>query len=353
MDRFARELLAELRKQPEFAVTLPFEIGDGPKGAAHPSGRAGRSTARFITYPTVARRLDADLFHIADQGYAHLAAALPAHRVIVSCFDIIPLRGAATAAPYRVPKVTELRCRLSFSFLRRVARVACASEATRQDVIRWARVDPRRATVIRLGVGDRFRPFSGQQRRALALPGCPPSARVLLHVGSGPAYKNVEGTLEVLARVRAVTGETVLLRVGAGLTREQRALAGRLGVSRSVVELGWIEDERLLELYNSVDALIFPSHWEGFGWPPLEALACGTPTVVSDCPALLETVGDAALSAPATDPDALARAVLRIWDEPELQATLRQRGLTRACDYSYARMARGYADLYRSLTVPR
>jgi glycosyltransferase involved in cell wall biosynthesis len=92
--------------------------------------------------------------------------------------------------------------------------------------------------------------------------------------------------------------------------------------------------------------LLFPSFDEGFGLPVLEAMACGLPTVVSDCPALLELAGDAGTSAPASDWDGLARAVMTILQQPDLAARLRVRGIERAALFSWERTADAYADLY-------
>ena len=154
----------------------------------------------------------------------------------------------------------------------------------------------------------------------------------------------------LLAHLREAGIETILLRAGAPpLDARLKAIAQKHGVLEHVVELGSIGDQRLVELYNAADATLFPSHWEGFGWPAAEALACGTPTVVSDCAPLLETVGNAALAAPATDPAALAAAVRRVWDSPVLRDTLRQRGLERARQFSWRSTAERYLHVYRRI----
>jgi len=113
-----------------------------------------------------------------------------------------------------------------------------------------------------------------------------------------------------------------------------------------VRDLGFVSDERLVELYQAADLLLFPSHHEGFGWPAVEAMACGTPVVISTEAALSETVGDAGLRAPATDEVALADAAARVLSTPELAAELRQRGLRRAAQFSWERTASGYVAIY-------
>jgi glycosyltransferase involved in cell wall biosynthesis len=350
-DRFARELLAGLRELDGIdARVVGREEGRDATGPSL-ADRTRRTGSRFVGYPRAARRLRADAFHLIDQSYGHLVAALPARRVLATCHDLIPMRAGLPGSGFSVPRITRARCAFSARWLRRAAHVACVSEATRADVIDLLGVDPRRTSVVPNGLSRTFRPL-GEQERDRVRAGLDPGGRLLLHVSSGAVYKNVEGTLAVLARLRASEPGTVLLRVGAPLTEDQSGLAAHLGVQDAVHELGRVDDECLVELYNAADAMLFPSHWEGFGWPALEALACGTPTVVSDCAPLRETVGGAALAAPARDPDALAAAVLELWSSPAVRGALRERGLQRAAEFSWRATAARYAALYQEIAAP-
>ncbi len=347
-ERFARELLAGLRELDGIeARVVGRQEGQDATGRSL-TDRTRRTASRFIGYPRAARRLRADAFHLIDQSYGHLVAALPAERVLATCHDLVPIRAGLPGAGFTVPRVTRARCGFSARWLRRAAHVACVSEATRADVIELLGVDPQRTSVVPNGLARSFRPLAEDERGRVRA-GLDSEARLLLHVSSGAVYKNVEGTLEVLARLRASEPRTLLLRAGAPLTEEQRALAEHLGVLPAVRELGRVSDQRLVELYNAADAMLFPSHWEGFGWPALEALACGTPTVVSDCAPLRETVGGAALAAPAGDAGALAAAVLELWSSPALRGSLRERGLQRAAEFSWPATAARYAALYEAI----
>ena len=116
----------------------------------------------------------------------------------------------------------------------------------------------------------------------------------------------------------------------------------------SVVEEGRVDDERLVELYNAAELLLFPSFHEGFGWPPLEAMACGTPVVVAEIPALRETAGDAALYAAPADDERLAEQAAQVLGDPALAERLSAAGLERAGLFSWERCAAAYAELYRA-----
>jgi glycosyltransferase involved in cell wall biosynthesis len=127
-----------------------------------------------------------------------------------------------------------------------------------------------------------------------------------------------------------------------------RSLQDELGGSRlPVLTTGFVTDEELVMLYSAAECLLFPSLAEGFGFPPLEAMACGTPVVAGDRPAIPEVVGDAALTVDPERPEAIADAVARVLGSPELTRELRERGLARSAGFTWAECARQTAVAYR------
>jgi glycosyltransferase involved in cell wall biosynthesis len=289
------------------------------------------------------------VFHITDQGYAHAARVLPYARSIVTCHDLMAVAASARELQFRFPRRTRLRYRLVLPHLARVAQVACVSETARRDAIELAGVDPERCTVIRPGIDRAFRPLGVGERRAARASLGKLRGPLILHVSSGRPYKNVAGTIHVLDALGRGGIDAHLVRVGLPMTRAERRLASRLGVDRRILEQGVVGERRLLELYNAADVLLFPSFAEGFGWPPLEAMACGTPVVASDCEAVVETSAGAALLAPAEDHAALAVAVARVLLSPQTAAHLRAQGARRAREFSWSSAARDYARLYSAV----
>jgi glycosyltransferase involved in cell wall biosynthesis len=305
---------------------------------------------RFAVYPRLVRNLKADVVHIVDHGQGHLIADLDPHRTVVTCHDVILLALAAGrigAAP--VPPVALQLFRISLEHVKLAAAVIADSSSTKRDLVTFVGADPAKIVVIHPGLNQAFRcdrESGAAFRRQLGLGEGP----LLLQIGR-TFYKNIVGVLRVLHRLRAGGLDVRLVRVGRALAGGERALADRLGVTGSVIELGAVPDEQIPALYNAIDLLLFPSLYEGFGWPPLEAMASGTPVVCSRAGSLDEIVGDAALTADPEDIEALAwHAAAALTDGP-LRTALIERGLARAARYSWDRAADQTIAVYRDVAA--
>jgi glycosyltransferase involved in cell wall biosynthesis len=345
MDRFADGLERALASSTRIDITnrTVNESRLGRRlGLAAPAGYV----TRLVHYPLAAARVSADIYHIVDQGYAHVAAFLPRGRTVATCHDLMLLRAEEGVAGFRGRRSSVIRYRWSTGFLGRIARVACDSTATRSDVIRLCGVPDHRIRVIPPGVEYHFRPVPDAERTSLrsTIPGA--HKYIVLHASTGHPYKNSAQTVRVVHGLSAAGFDACLVRVGRSLGREEMALARELNVEDRIIQLGIVSDSRLVEVYNAADVLLFPSHYEGFGWPPLEAMACGTPVVVSSAPSLVEIVGDAGLIAPATDTKALVDAVRAILESVALRTDLQKKGIVRAAGYSWEKTAAAYEDIY-------
>lgn len=346
MERYADELGGALAARGGFAIEQ-IAPEASPWARLPFLGAFDRRLTRFFGYRRRLNRHPADLYHITDHSYADLAAVLPPERTIVTCHDLILLRAEQQSLGFRGRWAVRQMFRHRVARLRDVAHVACISEQTRTDLIELVGVDPARTSVIPNGVDPRFAPLSEDRRASLRAAVAPAERAVLLHVSTGDDYKNVEGTLHTLAALHASGRDAILLRAGRPLSPAQSELARSLGISDAVRDLDRVSDDRLVELYCLADVLLFPSHYEGFGWPPLEAMACGTPVVTSQAAALVEVTGDAALHAPADDPQALADAVRSVLDDGELAARLTRDGIARAGQYRWEDTAAAFDALYR------
>ncbi|HTQ80846.1 MAG TPA: glycosyltransferase family 1 protein, partial [Thermoanaerobaculia bacterium] len=202
--------------------------------------------------------------------------------------------------------------------------------------------------VVYEGVDPSFVPASPEEvaalRRELAAPD-----GYILYIGTLEPRKNVSVLLSAWEILKRETPETPPLLLAGGTGWHSRSLLARIAaLSPSGVRfLGRVEPERLVQLFQGARAFAYPSLYEGFGLPPLEALACGVPTVVSDASSLPEVVGNAALKVPPQDAESLALALKKILNEPAGAAELSRRGVLRAAGFRWDRAAREMAAVFR------
>jgi glycosyltransferase involved in cell wall biosynthesis len=223
------------------------------------------------------------------------------------------------------------------------------SEATRQDVIAMLGVPPDKVTTVWAGIDAQFRPAPPEDiarvRAAHDLPG-----EYLLFVGTVEPRKNLAGLMRAYARLRAELNDVPALAVvgrRGWLNTPVHALPAELGIAD---QMHWIEDipdDDLPALYSGASALCLPSLYEGFGFPVLEAMACGTPVVTSDRGSLPEVAGDAAILINPDDPADIAEGLRRALTDSALAADLRRRGLAQAAKFTWADTARRALDVYR------
>jgi glycosyltransferase involved in cell wall biosynthesis len=305
---------------------------------------------RFAVYPRLVRDLHADVVHVVDHGQGYLVASLDARRTLVTCHDVILLALAAgRIGASAVPPIALQLFRISLELVKRAAAVVADSGSTKRDLVNFVGVDPAKIRVVYPGLNQKFSvdPEAGRRMRRDFGIG---DGLLMLQIGRG-FYKNIPGVVRVLHRLRRKGVDVRLARVGRALAGAERALAERLGVTDHVVELGGVPDQQMPALYNAVDLLLFPSFYEGFGWPPLEAMASGTPVVCSRAGSLDEVVGDAALTADPEDLDALTWHAATALTDQALRASLVARGLAHAARFSWERCADEMIGAYNEVVA--
>jgi glycosyltransferase involved in cell wall biosynthesis len=236
------------------------------------------------------------------------------------------------------------------SSVRRADLVLADSESTRSDVIELLGVSPDRVRVIYPGVDEGFQRVRDTQvlaavRRRYQLP-----ERFVLSVGTLQPRKNLNRLVEAYAQARMDTDVKLVIAGGTGWLYEGIfRRVEELGLQGDVYFPGYVVDEHLPALYTLADLFVFPSLYEGFGLPPLEAMACGTPVVTSNVSSLPEVVGDAALMVDPRDVVALANAMVQVLGDPCLRSGMVQRGLAQAQGFTWLRAAQELLRLYHEL----
>jgi glycosyltransferase involved in cell wall biosynthesis len=283
---------------------------------------------RHVQWPARLRRLKPDLFFGAVGALPLMDVGSPS---VITVHDLAIYRNAGWF-PARQPLSTRWVVPSSLS---RADMVIAVSTNTARDAEELFGVSRSRLAVVPHGVSPGLRPMSGEElapvRERFHLP-----ERFILFVGTIEPRKNLLTLLDAWAMMR--DRPDLVIVGGWGWNYEPiRERISRLG--DKVHHLDAIEPTELPAIYNLARVLAHPAWYEGFGLPPLEAMACGTPVVVSNSSSLPEVVGDAGLVVPAGDADAWRKALERVLADQDLAADLRRRGILRAAEFSWSRSA--------------
>uniref|UniRef100_A0A7C3APX5 Glycosyltransferase family 1 protein n=2 Tax=Thermorudis TaxID=1649508 RepID=A0A7C3APX5_9BACT len=231
---------------------------------------------------------------------------------------------------------------------RRADAVIAVSTQTRDDVVELLAVPPEKVVVVPNGVDGSLRPVRDDRlleafRRAQGLPN-----EFFLFLGTLQPRKNVEGLLHAYARVRAEISMPLVI-AGARGWRESSIfqLVQKLDLTDQVRFAGYVNPDELALWYSAATVFVYPSLYEGFGLPVLEAMACGVPVITSSVSSLPEVAGDAAILVDPRDTDSLARALRELAGSPRLRAQLAAAGLERSRGFSWERTASETLEVYR------
>lgn len=302
-----------------------------------PSAPNGRKAFRALV-----RESQVDLLHVPSP-FAPSPSPVP---LVSTIHDI---------APFLYPNAlsTRMRMRYKRQFRRTVdeaRRIITVSQITYSALGVYAGVDQTKARVIHNGVSERFAPQT--DRRALlavrnrhSLP-----ERYVFWVGDFRPEKNLSFLIQAWSRLRErLPGLPVLVMAGEkrGDFRKIQNEVHKLGLERNVLFSGFIPDDDLPAVYSAAMVFVFPSLYEGFGLPPLEAMACGTPCVVSNSSSLPEVTGSAALLFNPTSLEGFAECMVKVLTQPELSDSLRQAGLRQAALFPWKRAAEETLQVYR------
>jgi glycosyltransferase involved in cell wall biosynthesis len=340
--RYLREVLVQLvRSRPELKLVL---VGHGPQIERFLE-REGAARASYRVVP-----LDAPIYSVREQSVAawvfnrlpadvlffpHFNVPMALRRpFVVTVHDTIHLRFPALFGRVRAL----IARRVMGSAVRRARRVLADSEATRRDL---AALFPRalaKITVAPAGVSSRFHPASPQELAAFRLRAALPGP-YLLTVGNRKPHKNLETAAAAVTRLRRQHPQLCWVVIGKRFGPDDAVDAAAADLGDALRQLQDVADDELRLYYAAATALLMPSRCEGFGLPPLEAMACGTPCVTSNTGALHEVVGDAGVTCGADDVECYVQALDRLLRDPARREQARASGLQRVHSFTWQRTA--------------
>lgn len=288
------------------------------------------------------RQVDLETFDIIHPTYYEMLASASldgfAGRLVITVYDMIHERfpeidpGGATARR-KAQAVTE------------ADRVLCISENTRRDLLSFHPEVGAKATVT---------PLASDLSRDMCFgPELVPDAPYLLYVGGRSPYKNFDAALNLIRDLAGRYPELTLAVAGPALSREEKRNIQSLGIAHRIRIFDRPSDEHLAKLYRCSAALVYPTRYEGFGIPPLEAMSCGTPVVASRSSSIPEVVGDAGILVDPDDPSELRSAVVSLLDDGATRNEFIARGFARAAEFDWNRTAKLTVDVYRDLVRSR
>lgn len=337
----------------EIRIVRPHPIAGSIAPRPHGVGKWLGYVDKFMFFPP-SMRTDlkwADVAHICDHSNSFYTPHVSGIPSLVTCHDLLAVRGAMgeeTDCPASYTgKVLQ---RWILRGLEKAKMVVCVSKSTQEDLTRLSGKQVR-STVILNGLNQSYHVLKADEvtERLFTIRGFRLEQPYILHVGSSLKRKNRDGILRIFHRIKDQWRGNLVF-AGAPLTDELKALAVTLGLSGRVMQVLDPSHQQLEALYNRAFAFLFPSRFEGFGWPLIEAQACGCPVLISDRCSLPEVANGTALMRAVEDEGGFADDLISLTRRGEREKWI-NRGLQNTQRFSTHAMLKQYEDVYRKLTT--
>lgn len=293
----------------------------------------------------------ADIYHSPFHPLPALVRGDARVKKFVTIYDLIPL----LQPRFFEPDVNDL-LRQILASMDRDSYALCISRATRDDLCNYSKeLDPDKLFVTHLAASELFYPCADADRLAAVRDkyGIPADARYVLSLSTLEPRKNIDQVVRCFARLVREQGLKDLRLVLTGTKgwdygRIFEAISDCDNLRDYIILTGYVADEDLAPLYSGALAFVYPSFYEGFGLPPLEAMQCGTPVITSNTSSLPEVVGDAGVMLDPADADGICQSMLDVYNDGALRAELSRRSLERAALFSWEKCTRETINAYRA-----
>jgi glycosyltransferase involved in cell wall biosynthesis len=280
----------------------------------------------------------------------------PSIPTVVTIHDLIPLILPA----YRGSILARLYTRLVSIAAKRAQAIITDSHSSKRDIVSLLKIPEKRVQVIPLAADERFKPGVGtaeldRVRRKYSLP-----EEFILYLGGFDQRKNMKTLFEAFRGIKERLGHRYPLVIAGTLPAKDtpffphpHRLAEEAGVSDGVRFIGWVPEEEKPALYSLSTLFVYPSLYEGFGLPPLEAMACATPVIASNAASLLEVVGDGGILVDPQEPEGWGEAMVALLTDPQRREELRARAMERAQKFSWRKTAKETLEVYKQVAAKR
>lgn len=355
LSRYGRELINALGELGILINVVPAKAPPFTRTLNKVTRKIGFDLGSFFnTYPVWLNSVPPDsITHLTSQNLASAVAFKAPKHLIITAHDLITFafRNKPEFTGY-LKSYDRIFDNLAVHGLKKASFLIAVSENTRQDLIRFTSYPGERIKVIYEGVDHKKfyqKPLSPDFYQRYSLEEVP----YLLYVGSEDPRKNLKRLIEAFAQVIEKVPEARLLKVGAARFQQERQhlldYIDRLGLTSKIKFVDQVSDDDLSYFYNLASVFVFPSLYEGFGLPVLEAMACGTPVICSNTSSLPEIVGEAAITINPYSVDEIATALELVLSDSALRETLRQGGLERASQFTWEKTAQETIEVYKKV----
>lgn len=300
---------------------------------------------KYLMYPLIVKSKvkKGNVKHITSQNLAYLLKLVKLEKTIVTCLDLIPWVYDNNRLP---------TWKLNIQGLKLADRIITISEYSKNEIIKHVGYPEEKITVIPTAV-DHSNYYVKRDREIIEKLGIPKNYKIILYVGSEQPRKNIPFILEAISHLKTKLPDIKFVKVGnpqsPGAREELIKQINTLGLQNEVKFVGFVSESDITKYYNAADLFVFPSLYEGFGLPPLEAMACGTPVITSNFTSLPEVVGDSAIIVDPYDVKAFAEAMYNLLTDEKLREEMITKGLKRAKLFSWERSAEKTLNVYKQL----
>ena len=293
-----------------------------------------------------------ELFHVTwqDMHWYHNLPLIWSKRSVITIHDLINLL---------TPEYHHLLERVMYKILlkcvvRWADRIIAISEYTKQDIIKHLNADKKKIKVIHPATDSRFQPILNRKVIEIMKSKYHIQGRYILTVGKSYIHKNIPHLIKAFKNLVSkeniehklvLVGEKYLVQANLQIQK----IIAELDLEEKVIWLGYIDDEDMPAMFTGADLFVLPSYYEGFGFPVLEAMSCGTPVIASNVTSIPEVVGDAGILVSPTDVEELTRSMSALLKDQELRNTLIKKGLERSKTFSWEKCARETLEVYNEL----
>ena len=331
-----------LCREPDLGIAA--QLGPNFRGVVEPS--PNYSLREQIHIPWLLRRERPDVYHAPHYV---LPPAVRCRSVVTihDCIHLMFPQYLPNRAAYAYARAS------MWAAARRSDRILTVSEASKRDILHFFNVKPEKIVVVYNAIDEHFSATPSEEQVARIRERYQLDHKFVLYVGNIKPHKNLVRLIEAFSQLRRTHDDLKLLIIGDEISKlpALRRAVHRNKLHKFVRFLGYLKDDTLTVLYRLASVFVFPSLYEGFGLPPLEAMASGTPVVTSNVSSLPEVTGDAAVLVDPYDVDSISDGMRRILDDPRLAEELRIKGLKRAREFSWERSVEKTQRVYREVAA--